>query len=152
MEPIIEWNAPEHYYYKRSSDWYWAVGIIAATCAVLAFIFDDVIFGILIAVAALALCLHASIPPRMIRYQVNDRGIVVNDVLYPFLTLHSFWIEHNHPEPKILIKSQKFFMPFISVPIDEVNPEEVRAILLRYIAETEHIEPLSLKLLEAMGF
>ena len=152
MEPLIEWNAPEHYYYKRSADWYWAVGIIAATCAVLAFIFGDVIFGILIAVAALALCLHASITPRLIRNQVNDRGIVVDGVLYPFLTLHSFWIEHDHPEPKILIKSQKFFMPFITVPIDEVNPEDVRTILLRYIAETEHLEPLSLKLLEVMGF
>jgi len=88
----------------------------------------------------------------MIRYQVNDRGIMVDDVLYPFLTLHSFWIEHDHPEPKILIKSQKFFMPFITMPIDEVNPEDVRTILLHYIAETEHLEPLSLKVLEVMGF
>ena len=152
MEPIIEWNAPEHYYYKRSPDWYWSVGIIAVTGAVLACIFGNVIFGILILASATALSLHASIVPRVILYQINDRGIVVDDTLYTFLNLHSFWIDHKHPTPKILLKSQKFFMPFISVPIDEVNPEDVRAVLLRYIAETEHIEPLSLRVLEVMGF
>ena len=52
MEPIIEWNAPEHYYYKRSPDWYWSVGIIAVTGAVLACIFGNVIFGILILASA----------------------------------------------------------------------------------------------------
>jgi hypothetical protein len=43
-------------------------------------------------------------------------------------------------------------MTFISIPIEEVDPEEVRTILLRYIAETEHIEPLTKKLLEVLGF
>ena len=152
MEPIIEWNAPEHYYYKRSADWYWAVGIVAITCAALAFIFGNVIFGILILVAAFALSIHAANPPRIVRYQINDRGIVIDDTLYPFLTLDSFWIDHLHHEPKILLKSLKFFMPFISVPIAEVDPEDVRTVLLKYIAETEHIEPLSLRILELMGF
>ncbi len=152
MEPIIEWSAPEHYYYKRSSDWFWAVGIIAVTCAALACIFSNVIFGILIIAAATALSLHAANVPRTIHYEINDRGIVIEDTLYPFLTLHSFWIDHIHPEPKILLKSQKLFMPFISVPIEEVNPEAIRFVLLKYIAETEHVEPLSLRLLEVIGF
>jgi hypothetical protein len=43
-------------------------------------------------------------------------------------------------------------MPYISVQIDEIDPEEIRAVLLRYIAETEHLEPLSQKLLEYVGF
>jgi hypothetical protein len=151
-EPIIGWSAPEHYHYEKSSDWYWAVGIITATAAVLAFIFGQIIFGIFIIVAAVTLCLHAATNPRLVRYEINDRGIVVNNVLYPFLSLESFWIDTLHPEPKILIKSQKMFMPIISVPIEEVDPEDVRTILLHYIAETEHIEPFTQKLLEVLGF
>ena len=151
-EPIIGWNAPEHYYYEKSSDWYWAVGIIAATAAALAFIFGQVMFGIFIIVATIALCLHAGMRPRIVRYEINDRGLAINDVLYPFLTLESFWIDTLHPEPKILLKSSKMFMTYISVPIEEVDPEDVRTILLRYIAETEHVEPFSQKLLEVLGF
>jgi hypothetical protein len=151
-EPIIGWSAPEHYHYEKSSDWYWAVGIITATGAVLAFIFGQIIFGIFIIVAAVTLCLHAATTPRLVRYEINDRGVVINNVLYPFLSLESFWIDTLHPEPKILIKSQKMFMPIISVPIEEVDPEDVRTILLHYIAETEHIEPFTQKLLEVLGF
>ena len=43
-------------------------------------------------------------------------------------------------------------MPFISIFIEDVDPEKVRDILLNYIAETEHNEPLSQKLLERLGF
>jgi len=35
---------------------------------------------------------------------------------------------------------------------DQVDREKVREILLNYIAETEHHEPLTLKLLERFGF
>jgi hypothetical protein len=149
---IIEWKAPEHYHYERSPDWYWAVGIISFTAAALAFIFSNVIFGILILVGTLALVLHTRRIPRILSYQINDRGIVVDDILYPFLTLESFWIDTLHPEPKILVKSQKFFMPYISIIIEEVDPEDVRTILLKYIAETEHNEPLTMKIFERLGF
>ncbi len=43
-------------------------------------------------------------------------------------------------------------MPYISIPLAEVSPDEVRSVLLTYIAETEHVEPLSQKILEALGF
>ena len=43
-------------------------------------------------------------------------------------------------------------MFFIVIYIEEVDPEQVREILLNYIAETEHREPFSLKLLEKFGF
>lgn len=150
--PIIEWNAPEHYHFEKSSDWYWAVGIITVTCAALAFIFSNPIFGILIIVGACALTIHAARVPRIVHYEINDRGIVVDNILYTFLTLDSFWIDTLHHEPKIIFKSRKTFMPFISIPISEISPDEVRTVLLTYIAEMEHVEPFSQKLLEAMGF
>ncbi len=150
--PIIAWNAPEHYHFEKSPDWYWAVGIITITCAVLAFIFGSIVFGIFILVGALALTLHASRRPRTLHYEINDRGIVVDNILYTFLSLDSFWIDTLHHEPKIILKSRKTFMPFISIPISEVSPDDVRAVLLSYIAETEHVEPFSQKLLEVLGF
>ncbi len=105
--PIIEWNASEHDHFEKSPDWYWAVGIITVTCAALAFIFSNVIFGIFILIGAVTLTLHASRKPRILHYQINDRGIVVDNVLYTFLTLDSFWIDTLHHQPKILLKSRK---------------------------------------------
>ncbi len=153
MEPIIAWEAPDRHYVNKNSDWYWAVGIVSFTAAALAFMFGQVIFGILIAVCAVALTLRASVPPRIVRFEINDRGVIMDDKLYPFLTLDSFWIDPHFLPTKVLLKSHKPFMPYLSMHIpDDVNPEAVREILLRYIAETEHEEPLSVKVMERLGF
>ncbi len=151
-ETLISWKAYEHAYTEKGSEWYWAVGIITFTAAVLAIIFGNIIFALFLIISGVALSIHASKPPRLIEYSINDRGIVVGDRLYTFLDLESFWIEHNHPLPHALVKSHKFFMPYLHIPIDEVDPEEVRKILLKYIAETEHSEPVSVKILESLGF
>ena len=153
MEPIISWDAPERHYTEKNSDWYWAVGIISFTAAALAFMFGQVIFGILIVVSAVALTLHASTAPRIVHVEINDRGVILNDSLYPFLHLESFWIDPYHNPPKIILKSQKTFMPFVHIHIaEDIDPESVRKVLLTYIAETEHDEPLTVRLMERLGF
>ena len=152
MKPLISWDAHEHVHTEKNNDWYWAVGIITITAAALAFIFNNFIFGIFIIVGSFALVIHSSKKPRVIHCEINDRGVIINDTLYPFLTLESFWIDAHIRPAKIIIKSHKTFMPFIIIYIDEVDPEEVRDILLNYISETEHHEPISQKLLEMLGF
>lgn len=151
-EALISWSAPEHPYNEKKSDWYWSVGIITLALAAVALIFGNVITGIFIIVAAVALVLHASHPPQMVRYEINDRGIVANDTLYPFLTLESFWIPHDETPAKIIIKSRKLFMPYIVIYMDDVDPEKVREVMLTYIAETMHREPMLVHLLERFGF
>ncbi len=152
-EALISWNGPSHFYVEKSSDWYWSVGIITFALAIVAFIFGEVIGGILIIVAAIALVIHASHPPHQIYCEINDRGIILDKVLYPFLSLDSFWIPHDEIPTKIILKSSKTFMPLIVIYIDEnIDPEQVREIMLRYIAETEHHEPLLKKILERFGF
>lgn len=152
MKPLIEWDAPEHLHTEKNNDWYWGVGIITITAVALSFILGNVIFGIMILVGVFALLVHSSRKPRTIHIEINDRGIVIDKALYPFLTLESFWIDAHEEPPKILIKSLKTFMPFIVVYINEVDRETVRDILLDYIAETEHHEPITQKILERFGF
>lgn len=151
-EALIAWQAPAHLYTEKKPDWYWAVGIITLALAVTAFLFGEFITGVFVIVAALALVLHASRPPHTVSYQINDRGLASDEVLYPFVTLDSFWIPHDEFPPKILLKSRKLFMPLIVIYIDDVDPEDVRQVLLKYIAETEHHEPFLKHLLEWFGF
>ena len=152
IESLISWSAPAHLYVEKRPDWYWIVGIITAALAAVAFIFGEIITGIFVIVAAAALVLHASKPPAIVECEVNDRGIVWNKLLYPFLSLDSFCIPHDEVPPKILLKSRKLFMPLIVIYIEDVDPEDVRAILLKYIAETEHSEPFLKLVLERLGF
>ena len=151
-EALISWNAPTHLHVEKRADWYWTVGIITLALAAVAIIFGQVITGIFVIVAAVALVVHASKPPMIVACEINDRGVIFGNVLYPFLTLDSFCIPHDEMPSKILLKSRKLFMPLIVIYIDEVDPEDIRAVLLRYIAETEHREPFLKNVLERLGF
>ncbi|MFA6458901.1 MAG: hypothetical protein WCV79_00675 [Candidatus Paceibacterota bacterium] len=151
-QALISWKAPEHLHLTKNPDWYWGVGIVSLTITVVCFIFGQIIPGIFVIVATSALVLHAANPPKEEIYEINDRGIVIGDTLYPFLTLDSFSIPHDHFPPKLLLKSHKTFMPLMVIYIEEADPEEVREILLKYISETEHHESIFKHLLERLGF
>lgn len=152
MNETISWQAPEHLHTEKTSDWYWIVGIVTLSIALIAIILDNLIFGILIIMCALTLSLYASKKPRIVSVKIDNRGVTVGTMRYPYDNLDSFWVETRQAVPKILLKSKKLFMPFIAVLIEEVDPEEVRSILLNYLPEEEHTEPLLEKLLIYLGF
>ena len=152
IEPIISWTAPSHLHMEKTQDWYWSVGIVTLAISVACFLFGNIIPGIFVIVAAVALVLHASHPSKDTVYSINDRGIVVDDTLYPFLDLDSFWIPHDEEPAKMILKSRKLMMPLIVMLLGDADRENVRKVMLKYIAETEHVEPFLKLVLERLGF
>lgn len=153
MNPtLLEWKTLEHTYTEKSRDWYWSVGIVSLTMVILAIIFGNILFSIFLIVASISLILFASRKPDEIICSINDKGIMVDKTFYPFLTLDSFWIDTAHHSPKLSVKSSKTVMPMIYIPLGEANPDGIRKILLKYISETEHAEPISHLILERLGF
>ncbi len=153
-DPFI-WEAPEYYFQEKSTDWYWAVGIIGVSISILAVIFSNVLFALLILLSTFALALFGSKQPHTVRFEVSKKGVMIGSALYPFGTLDSFWVEDNrhvgHPS-KLIIKSRKLIVPLIAIPLDEVNPEEIRDFLMDHLLENHHVEPLGQKILEYFGF
>ena len=148
----IEWDAHEYEHKERSMDWYWAVGIIAVSVAVASIIFDNVIFGILIIVAAASLSLFINRPPETIRMELDQNGITRGHVRYPMHTLRSFWIDEEHSHPKIIFRSHKMFMPLIVVPLGNADPERIHGALSKVMPEEYHALPWLEAVLEYLGF
>lgn len=148
----ISWHAPDFIKYERSTDWYWAVGVITIALAVAGFVFGNVLFGILVIVASFALVLQSSRDPEIHEFVISRKGVKANKILYPYSSLKSFWVENNPHEQKILLQSEKVWMPYIVIPIEEVDPEAVRNFLIQFLPEEEHQEPLAQKLMEYLGF
>jgi hypothetical protein len=152
MKEEISWHAPEFITYEKGPDWYWAVGVISITLAVAAILFGNILFALVIIIGAVALSMQASRDPEIREFIVGDRGVQVDDTLYPHSSIVSFWVENNPYEQKLLLQSEKAWMPYIVAPITEVDPEEVRNLLIQYLPEEEHQEPLSQKIMEYLGF
>lgn len=148
----LQWQAHEHLHYERSKDWYWAVILIAAAMVFLAFYFGDILFGVFIIVAVFTLITLTLHEPPYRSFEINEKGIAVDDTLFPYETIDSFAVTHDELENKILLKSQKVFMPMIVIPIEDVPPSDIREYLLDHLDEEELHEPLSQKLMEFVGF
>ena len=152
----MEWEAFEHIYQEKTADWFWAVGIIVIGITVTAILLGNLLFAVLILISGFALVISAVKKPDLVRFGITERGITIEDTLYPYTTLESFWIEE--PEAgigpaKLLIKSEKLFMPHIVIPLtDEIDTEILRDLLLEVMKEEEHHEPAAQKLMEYLGF
>jgi hypothetical protein len=153
MEKLsLTWQAPEYHHYERTTDWFWAVGIITVCIAVLSFIYDNALFGILILLSAGILIFYTKREPAMVDYEINARGVVVGKELHPYLTIEAFWIETRHGDPKIILKSKKNLLPYIIIPIHEESVDDVSAVLADFLDEKELQEPASHKVMEYLGF
>ncbi len=155
-KPIpITWQALEYHHEPKGTDWFWAVGIVAVCIAITSIIYGNILFAILIMIATAALFMYAVRLPELIEFELNNKGVVIEEKMYPYATLQSFWVEdfdNRHPHMKLLIKSQKLTMPLIVIPISGVHPEDIREFLLNYLVEEEQFEPLSQKVMEYLGF
>ena len=149
----MEWDAHEYEHKERSPDWFWAVGIISVSATIAAVIFGNIILGILVLIGAFTLSLFASRPPHSLHVVVDEKGVTRGRVRYPYPTLQSFWIDTEHPHKKIILRSEKLFMPLGVVPLgDEVNVEQLHENLSLFLPEEFHSLPFIERILEYLGF
>ena len=150
---VLEWEAPEYERSEKTSDWFWAVGIISISAAVTAIILNNVLFAIVILVGTFALTIHAVKHPPLLHIAISNRGIAINDIFYLYDTLDSFWVEENFHPQKVLIKSKKLFMTYIILPIPaDLDGDAIRDELEKYLPEVQHHEPFLQKVFEYLGF
>ena len=148
----FQWQTPEYHYTERNSDWYWTVGIITAALVIVAFIFGDALFGLVVAISAFALAMFSARKPRMIRVEVSGKGVTIDKVLYQYPTLDSFFVDEGHHRGhRLMLKSKKIMMPLIVVPVDS-DPTELRAFLMSRLKEEQFDQGFMQLILEKFGF
>ena len=152
-EALKHWQSHEHRRPEKQRDWFWILGIIAVAGAVLAFYFDNTIFGIFILIAGLALGLNHYRKPDEVSVTITGRGITFGKYLYPFASYRSFWIEDDHIHgPRILMHPTNNFLPLLAIPISEDEDiDDVRDILLEFLHEEFLEESLVHKLFDKLG-
>ena len=150
----IRWSADEHQHIPHGSDWYWALGVIAVATSLTAIIFGDVLFAIVIVVAAVTLGLVARTPPRHMTFELSERGVKVGETLHRYKEIISFWVTHDETgePPLLLIDTTKFMSPNLIIPLEGVSENSVRAYLTERVPEVEMHESVAHKILEFFGF
>jgi len=155
MEEKLSWETLDHIKENKSSDWFWIIGIIAIAGAILAIFFGNILLGLIILLSAFASFMFVNTPGKIESYELNKKGVRVGDTIYPYSTLKSYCVvdEDGYDRDRILIKSEKLFMPIIIIPLgNEVTVDETDDFLSEYIEKEEMIEPPTYHIMSWLGF
>ncbi len=140
----IEWQAPEFLYYEKNSKWYFCFWIFFALILTIFILFYRSLMAIILfAIFSIVLYFYSRQKPKIINYSIGPTGIKINDILYPYERIESFWILYFPPTVKeIVLKMKKSFMTYLKIQLENENPVVIRNILLKYIPEELYEEGL----------
>lgn len=146
----IVWYGPEYSFQAKRGDWFLALWIASASVAVLATIFRNILFAVFILVSCVAITLYANRKPREVEFTLDERGISINGQLYPYAELETFWIDER--TNKLIFTSHRLLSTHLVAFIGGAPRGEIRDLLLDYLLEEEHPEPLAEKIMSLLGF
>jgi hypothetical protein len=138
---LLEWEGREYDHNPKSTDWYWALGIIAVAAAIASVLFGNYLFAVVVVIAAGSLALHAAKTPPLHRFRLIERGILIGDELHPFEQMISFSVLEDvagELPPMISIKTESWLSPHLIIPLEGVDADFIYSYFLRHVDEAEH--------------
>ncbi len=151
-EVILSWSAYEYEDKERSSDWYWALGVIAITSTITSIIFNNYFFAILILLAGGLLYFFAKKPADLVNYEITEKGVRIKSEFYPYKKLKAFYVQKEH-KPMLFIKTERVFLPIIPIPVEYEILDQIHNIFIdKKVTEQEMKEHPAEKIMDALGF
>ncbi|OIO49098.1 MAG: hypothetical protein CO042_04765 [Parcubacteria group bacterium CG_4_9_14_0_2_um_filter_41_8] len=142
----IAWKIPEYREHERSKKWYIIAIAILGLLLLYAVLSANFLFAIILICASLTIALQIQKKAPEIDFEIQESGILIGNKKYSFNQFSRFWMYYEPDEAKTLFLEFKGkFRPRISIPLQNKNPLNVRAILLKYLPEDveKENEPLS---------
>ena len=144
MDDVIEWTALEFEPHEKSSDWYWIFGIVVVIGAIIAIVVGNTLFAILIILSGVVIGVYSTKHPDTLHCAIDRRGVHVNNSSHLFKDMDSFWIDETHEHhPKLLITLKNKLSMHISIPLGDVDLDEVGEFVGAYVNEEEQNESLT---------
>jgi hypothetical protein len=134
--PQLEWEVDEYPAHQRSKVWY----IIASVVGVALIIYDvataNFLFAVIILMVGVITLLSSLVPPDRVPVVITNTGVVVSDLYYDFQSIKDFSIAYDPPHVKNLyLEFHSPWQPLLTVPLEDIDPNQVRELLLPYCQE-----------------
>ena len=118
----LTWQVLTHVHRERTTDWYWALGIIAAVGAGLSIFFGNILFAIIIVLAAGSLGVLVARGPREHSVRLDGRGVTIDGTLHSYRTIESFYVLHGEHvpedrEPRLYLTTEGILNRRMSLPL-----------------------------------
>jgi hypothetical protein len=143
---LLEWSVAEYERHMRPVAWYVIMTIVGCFLVGYAIFTDNFMFAIIVVLFSIILFLQSHQSPIVVPFRITELGIIINNRLYIYSELKDFFIIYKPPEIKMLfIETNSTMRPRLRVPLMDVNPNDVRELLLEFLEENlqKEEEPFS---------
>lgn len=135
-KPVFTWQSPEFISIKRDIKWTIAVLAIALVLAAILFTQKQWTGVGMVLVASIFFVAISNTKPKNIGCAVYNEGIVVNGRVYNYDQFKSFWLV-NSQLPKIQFQLTGRFGGVISMPLDDMDSDQIRLFISKYVPEED---------------
>ncbi len=144
-KPLTEWMIRD-ITHERSRNWYIIASVIVVLLLVYSIFTSNFLFALIIIMTVVVYYIQIVRPPEAVPFAIYDDGIEIGHRFIKWKEISKFWILYDPPEvKKIYFAFKSAVRPFLSVPLENQNPIELRKILTKHLQEdlSQEEEPAS---------
>jgi len=133
-KPIFTWVAPEFIRYKKTAKWFVAVLLVGLVFGVIFAKQGQWSSVALVGTAVVVFTTLSGAKPKKITSALYQDGVVTDGKVFDFTQFKSFWLEAGElPKAKLQLLGR--FAGQVTLPIFDIDPEQVRLFLSKHLPE-----------------
>lgn len=127
-------------------------GAGALALVLLGILIHSYFFVAFVGLAFAVVIMYGHRAPREINFSVTREGVIAGRTLHCFADIKSFCIFDTITPYEVSLEVDRITAPYLRLPLGDIHPNKIRAVLSDYIPEEQHKEFLSDHFARALGF
>ena len=148
---FLEWFAYDREPRPKKEYWFLWPGAIALILMVFSIFARSYFFLAFVLFAFIVFMFYATREPRKYRFAVKQEGFFIDEKLYPFSQLKSFWVFDTPRMKELSLETSKILFPYLHIPLGSVNSAELKETLKPFLSEKEHPLFLTDQIVKRLG-
>jgi hypothetical protein len=143
-EDKITWKIEESDIAPKTTEWFWALGILALAFIVFSILLKNYLLTIIVALAAFIIYSNKNKKPELINFCLDNKGLSIEQKFYPYDNFESFWIFPGRTDKKqeLALRQKQRWAPLLIIPFYSKDKNRIEEILATHLAENEEQESL----------
>ncbi len=140
----ITWRIEEPDFTPKTTEWFWALGILAFALIVFSILLKNYLLIIILVLAIFIIYSSKNKKPELLDFCLDNNGLYIERKFHPYDDFESFWIfpAQNTKERELALRYKRHLAPLLIVPFHNNDEPEIRRILNKYLPESEEKESL----------
>jgi hypothetical protein len=141
IKTLMEWTAPGRPFVKRSKQYFATALLIMFLVEIILFFFSQYMLMLVVVSLVFVSFALASVPPHDFHYKISTQGFFIEDSFYLWKELYDFFFTKQNGQEVLILRTKAFYPGECTITLGTLTPDQVKKILLPYLAFREYITP-----------